>query len=753
MRRLGVIEWVALALLVVFAVGVGWYFFSSTSSPNADTVNSPATTDSSSVFVMPSSNTRSGSTQTSSSASGQSQSETRYGVQFTENYSLEDGRTLVEQLGGHVFYELPLTHVLVIRIDDASARKTLREAPSVLSVRAEIVLTLLSRGTLAASFGPKASSASKTQPDNSVNIYVLDSGADPNFSYASVDSVVSEWGTKDILGHGTVVTSVLSNKLADQGTNNTRIHSIKVTDDSGVLTDFTLAEGLQKAMNNGADIINLSVAIPPEGVLPGSDLDQALNKAKDNGIIVVVGAGNDPTLVNGLAAHSAAISVGALWVGNSAADYSGGAISSDKADFFASGDVFDEDGKYVGSGTSYADPAVTALVDQVVQQPIPKAYDINGNGRWDVEEVKTRLADGLNSGEYLGAITYNKADLTLLEDTHATSSSDLAIVNPDGTFGKVQSVSQPAANTNSSNACSGAWYPGSKCGIVPQCAFGGGTGPYCQACDVVKLVNNLIAFAVYFSAFIATIMFAYAGFLYVTAASNPENINKAKSIFGKVLLGFVFVLTAWLIIDIILSTFTNKNFGFWTDLKCEAPPTLSDATGTTVGNGSLYATGADSSGSRCTVGTDPDCLSQTQAALLLSQAGISVESSGNCSDQNNSTCTSLEGMRKSAIDDMIALKKNLGVNFDVSGGTEAGHSAACQSGGSCPDINFSTTYVGTPGNYNADNINKIIETSKQLGRCPVFEPAAGSSCPTGVSSCQEVSWAKGDGHFSFYECK
>ena len=133
-----------------------------------------------------------------------------------------------------------------------------------------------------------------------------------------------------------------------------------------------------------------------------------------------------------------------------------------------------------------------------------------------------------------------------------------------------------------------AWAPGQP--IVPQCFYGGGSGPFCQACDLVTLLNNLLAFAVYFSAFIATVMFAYAGFLYVTAASNPGNLETAKKIFSSVLLGFFFVLTAWLIIDIILSTFTNKDFGFWSNIECVQPPKLSDAAGSVLETGNYSGT-------------------------------------------------------------------------------------------------------------------------------------------------------------------
>lgn len=115
--------------------------------------------------------------------------------------------------------------------------------------------------------------------------------------------------------------------------------------------------------------------------------------------------------------------------------------------------------------------------------------------------------------------------------------------------------------------CSGVWRPG--CDIVPECDFSGGQGPYCQACDLIKLVNNLIAFGIYLSVMVATVMFAYAGFLYVTASASPENVKKAKDLFTKVFMGFVFILIAWLIVDLTLSVFTGKGFGFWSEFTCE----------------------------------------------------------------------------------------------------------------------------------------------------------------------------------------
>lgn len=133
----------------------------------------------------------------------------------------------------------------------------------------------------------------------------------------------------------------------------------------------------------------------------------------------------------------------------------------------------------------------------------------------------------------------------------------------------------------------GAWFPGQP--LVPQCFETGDGGPYCQACDLVHLVNHLLAFAIYLSASVATLMFVYAGFLYVTAAANTENLQKARSVFTSVFIGFILVLTAWLIVDLVLTVLTpHKNgFGFWADIQCERFPTLQDAMGSTVTSGSV----------------------------------------------------------------------------------------------------------------------------------------------------------------------
>lgn len=66
-----------------------------------------------------------------------------------------------------------------------------------------------------------------------------------------------------------------------------------------------------------------------------------------------------------------------------------------------------------------------------------------------------------------------------------------------------------------------------------------------------------------------------------------------------------------------------------------------------------------------------------QARKLLAAAGIGVSSSGNCNDQNQKNCTSLNGIHSECIDGpygIIAFKSASGCDaITITGGTEVGH--------------------------------------------------------------------------------
>jgi peptidoglycan hydrolase-like protein with peptidoglycan-binding domain len=98
-------------------------------------------------------------------------------------------------------------------------------------------------------------------------------------------------------------------------------------------------------------------------------------------------------------------------------------------------------------------------------------------------------------------------------------------------------------------------------------------------------------------------------------------------------------------------------------------------------------------------------LSDSTARTRLNNAGISVVSSGNCSDRNVSTCTSLEQVRASSIRGIIAFKNVSGCSFSVTGGTEVGHSSGTYSHYNGYKIDISRTTCVT--NYIKNNYTFI----------------------------------------------
>jgi len=79
----------------------------------------------------------------------------------------------------------------------------------------------------------------------------------------------------------------------------------------------------------------------------------------------------------------------------------------------------------------------------------------------------------------------------------------------------------------------------------------------CDFNDVMTLINNIINFIILITAPVGTIMFTYAGFLYLTAGGNSGQISKAHSVFWAVFIGFVIVLAAWIIVKSVSVLVTN----------------------------------------------------------------------------------------------------------------------------------------------------------------------------------------------------
>ncbi len=92
-------------------------------------------------------------------------------------------------------------------------------------------------------------------------------------------------------------------------------------------------------------------------------------------------------------------------------------------------------------------------------------------------------------------------------------------------------------------------------GLIP---CGHGVNDQCTFADLMALGRNIVNFLILLSIPLAAIAFAYSGFLLLTAGGDVGKRGKAKEIFVKVLWGFIFVISAWLIVY----TFTRLTGNF-----------------------------------------------------------------------------------------------------------------------------------------------------------------------------------------------
>jgi len=120
------------------------------------------------------------------------------------------------------------------------------------------------------------------------------------------------WVPNQFIYHGThiagVVGAVINNAIGIAGVAQVKLMAVKVMNDSGEGTDATVAEGIVYAVNNGADIITMSLGVDS----PTMVLSNAIGFARNNNVVCIAAAGNDGSYgISYPAAYPSVIAVGA----------------------------------------------------------------------------------------------------------------------------------------------------------------------------------------------------------------------------------------------------------------------------------------------------------------------------------------------------------------------------------------------------------------------------------------------------------
>lgn len=92
---------------------------------------------------------------------------------------------------------------------------------------------------------------------------------------------------------------------------------------------------------------------------------------------------------------------------------------------------------------------------------------------------------------------------------------------------------------------------------------------WCDWSDFVQLINNLISWLIGLATVVATLLFMYAGFLYLTSGGSESQTDQATAIFSNVAVGFGIILVAWMLVTSIVSLLTGAS---WIDQNSDLLP-------------------------------------------------------------------------------------------------------------------------------------------------------------------------------------
>ena len=75
--------------------------------------------------------------------------------------------------------------------------------------------------------------------------------------------------------------------------------------------------------------------------------------------------------------------------------------------------------------------------------------------------------------------------------------------------------------------------------------------------DLKQTVLNIIRLILGLMTLVAVVLVIYGGFVWLTAAGNEENIEKAKKIISAAVIGLIIILLAWAVVIFVARTTSN----------------------------------------------------------------------------------------------------------------------------------------------------------------------------------------------------
>lgn len=253
--------------------------------------------------------------------------------------------------------------------------------------------------------------------NSQVIIAILDTGLSLSHSefsnrfVAGYDLINRDSDPSDDHGHGTHVAGIIAaqidNNMGTAGVcPHCRIMPLKVLDKQNLGSWSTIAEGIIYAVDNGAQIINVSLG----GVKPSPTVEEAIQYAAGKGVLIVAAAGNShstepfyPAAYDHVLAVSATDKQDALWPLSNSGSYIDVAAPGHMIYSTTPLELSNEIGYAYMTGTSMAAPHVAGLAGLLLSQDTSRTAT-------DLEDIITSSAEDLGDAGWDSLYGYGRID-------------------------------------------------------------------------------------------------------------------------------------------------------------------------------------------------------------------------------------------------------------------------------------------------------------------------------------------------------
>ena len=235
---------------------------------------------------------------------------------------------------------------------------------------------------------------------NGIKIAILDTGIDythPDLANNVKGGVSFVDYTTDYIddhGHGTHCAGIavaIDNEIGVIGVApKAHLYAVKVLESNGAGHMSDLTAGVEWSIDNGMKVISMGLCTLSDS----TTLHDACDLAYSGGIVVVASSCNDNSFVRFPARYSSVIAVGAT--DNNDERWSMSNFGPELELMAPGVDIYSIElgGGYTSStGTSMAAPHVSGTAALVFASDIDAAYDLDGDGVWDANEIRKKLQD------------------------------------------------------------------------------------------------------------------------------------------------------------------------------------------------------------------------------------------------------------------------------------------------------------------------------------------------------------------------